>query len=251
MNIIYNEDCIITLNRLKDEYIDLTVASPPYNIDLGNNKFNKNKYDVYKDDISYIEYIQWLKEILTLLYQKTKNGGRCVINIGDKSNGKIATHVDVINFMREIGWLQMTTIIWNKQQVGNRTAWGSFQSPSSPSFPTPFEYILVFCKDSYKLKEKGEVNIEKQDFINWSLAIWNIVPEIKMKSYGHPAMFPVEIPLRCIKLFSYKNSIVYDPFMGAGTTAVAAIQSNVYYIGSEISENYCSITEERIKGMSE
>ena len=64
-------------------------------------------------------------------------------------------------------------------------------------------------------------------------------------------MFPIEIPLRCIKLFSYKNSIVYDPFMGAGTTAVAAIQSNVYYIGSEISENYCSITEERIKGMSE
>jgi site-specific DNA-methyltransferase (adenine-specific) len=149
--------------------------------------------------------------------------------------------------MTEIGYKPYTTIIWNKSQVGNRTAWGSFKSPSSPSFPTPFEYILVFYKKSKKLQHKGEIDIEKQEFIDWSLSIWNFAPETQMKKYGHPAMFPEELPKRLIKLFSYKKDVILDPFMGVGTTGVIAKRLGREFIGIEIDKQYFNIAKERIK----
>lgn len=150
--------------------------------------------------------------------------------------------------MKEIGWLPYTTIVWNKQNIGNRTAWGSFMSASSPSFPTPFEYILVFCKNAYKMPyhclEHGlKDDISKEDFIQWSLALWEFPGDNKN---DHPAPFPIELPTRCLKLFSFLNSNVYDPFMGSGTTAVACIRNNRNYTGSEISETYYQMALKRI-----
>ncbi|MFA5759890.1 MAG: DNA methyltransferase, partial [Clostridia bacterium] len=145
--------------------MDLVVTSPPYNVDLGNNKFNKNAYDIYNDNLEHKEYLKWLKGIFEEIYKKLKPGGRAVINIGDPKNGRIPTHSDIINFMtRELNYLNMATILWMKNQVGNRFAWGSFASPSSPSFPEPFEYILIFAKESLKLQEKGEVDITPEEF---------------------------------------------------------------------------------------
>ena len=141
-------------------------------------------------------------------------------------------------------WIPMSHIIWNKNQVGSRTAWGSFQSPSSPSFPTPFEHILVFAKGNKKLQWKGETDLTKEEFIKWSLARWDMKPETK--KIGHPAPFPIELATRCIKMFTWKNSLVYDPFMGSGTTAIACKQLDRQYIGSEISKEYCKLSEERI-----
>lgn len=246
INKIYCEDNIKTMNRMDDNFIDLTVTSPPYNVDLGNNKYNKNPYALYNDNKEYKEYLKWLEKIFGLLYLKTKSGGRCVINIGDGKNGRVPTHSDIIQLMNGIGWITYTIIIWNKNQSSSRTAWGSWLSASSPSFPTPFEYILVFCKNSYKLQYKGESDLEKEDFIKWSLALWSFAPDTRQKKIGHPAMFPVELPLRCIKLFSYKNAIVYDPFMGSGTTAIVSVKTGRSYIGSEITEEYVKISEERI-----
>tara|TARA_R110000772_G_scaffold2410_2_gene8476 strand:- start:81425 stop:82180 length:756 start_codon:yes stop_codon:yes gene_type:complete len=244
---IYNEDCEHTLNnRIEDNSLDLVICSPPYNVDLGNNKLNKNPYDLYNDNKEHQDYIKWLRSIFEKIYLKTKLGGRCIINIGDGKNGAVPTHSDIIQFMKELNWIPMSTIIWNKNQVGNRTAWGSFKSPSSPSFPTPFEYVLVFGKGNKKLQWKGETDIEKQEFIDWAYGIWNFAPETRMKKIGHPAMFPIELPKRCLKMFSWVDSLVYDPFSGAGTTAIACKEFNRNFIGSELSKDYYDLSLERI-----
>jgi site-specific DNA-methyltransferase (adenine-specific) len=245
-NKIIQGDCLEVMKDIPDKSIDMVITSPPYNVDLGNNKYHKSPYDLYNDNKNHKDYIDWLEEIFKLIYKKLKSGGRVCINIGDGKNGSIPTHSDIINFMVKIGYIPITTIIWNKHQVGSRTAWGSFLSPLCPSFPTPFEYILVFCKESKKLIESGETDLTKQEFIDWSLALWNFAPETKQKNIGHNAMFPEELPKRLIKMFSYINATILDPFIGAGTTAVACKKLNRNYIGIELSPEYCKIAEARI-----
>lgn len=246
LNRIYNEDCLTTLDKMDDGFLDLTVTSVPYNVDLGNNKFNKNPYDLYVDNKEHIEYISWLKNIFLKIFYKTKSGGRCVINIGDGKNGAVPTHVDIVQFMKDIGWIPMTTIIWDKNNVSSRTAWGSWLSPSCPSFPTPFEYVLIFAKKTNKLQTKGETDLTKEEFINWSLAKWSFTGE-NLKKLGHPAAFPIELPKRCIKMLSWIDAVVYDPFMGSGTTALACKMFNRNFIGSEISKEYMELSERRIQ----
>lgn len=251
LNTIYNEDCIKTIGRMDNNLLDLVVTSPPYNVDLGNNKYHKNPYDIYIDNKDHHEYINWLANIFKALYPKIKSGGRLCVNIGDGKNGAVPTSSDLLQKCVDIGYIPMSHIIWNKFQVGPRTAWGSWKSPSSPSFPTPFEHMLVFCKDTNKLQWKGETDLLREEFIDWSLAMWKFAPETKQKQYGHNAMFPVELPVRCIKMFSWIGSVVYDPFMGAGTTAVACKLHNRNFIGSEISAAYCKTARERIRNGKE
>lgn len=231
---------------LDDNSIDLIVTSPPYNVDLGNNKYNKNSYDLYVDNLHHGEYIKWMTNIFNRLYCKMKSGGRICVNIGDGKNGAIPTSSDIIQFMnKECRYIPMAHIIWNKNQVGNRTAWGSFNSPSSPSFPTPFEHILVFAKENIKLQSRGISDLTKDEFIKWSSSLWTFAPEKKQKDIGHPAMFPIELPLRCIKMFSWIGATVLDPFSGAGTTCKAAKELSRNYLGFEISKEYCNISKDR------
>ena len=231
--------------------IDLVVTSPPYNVDLGNNKYNKSPYDLYNDNKDHQEYIGWLRNIFSMLREKLVVGGRICINIGDGKNGQIPTSSDIIQFMKELKYIPMTHIIWDKSQIGSRLAWGSFMSPSSPSFPTPFEHILVFCKENKKLQIKGKTDLTKEEFIAWSLALWKFMPENRQKKIGHAAMFPEELPKRLIKMFTYIGAVIYDPFMGAGTTALVAKRLNRNYIGSEISAEYCAIAENRLANIEE
>ena len=245
---IYNEDCKEVISKFPDKTIDLVVTSPPYNVDLGNNKYHKNPYDLYNDNKDHEDYINWLKNIFSLIYDKLYTGGRVCINIGDGDNGSVPTSSDIIQFMtKDIGYLPMAHIIWNKSQIGNRTAWGSFRSPSSPSFPTPFEHILVFAKETKKLQKDGETDLTKEEFINWSLSIWDMKPETNQKKIGHNAMFPKELPKRLIKMFSWEKSTVLDPFAGVNTTGIACKELNRNYIGCEISENYCEKSVKRLR----
>ena len=148
---------------------------------------------------------------------------------------------------QDLKYIPMTIIIWDKCQTSNRTAWGSYLSPSSPSFPRPFEYILVFAKETKKLQYKGKTDLTREEFIDWSLGYWKFAPEKRQKKFGHPAMFPEELPKRLIKMFSWKDALVVDLFNGAGTTCKVAKDLNRNYIGFDISKEYCDISNERLE----
>lgn len=234
--------------QLPDRSIDMVITSPPYNVDLGNNKYNKNSYDIYQDNKEHWKYISWLKNIFRDLKLKLVKDGRVCINVGDGENGKIPTHSDIINFMtHELGYLMKATIIWDKKQVGNRLSWGSWKSPSNPSFPEPFEYILIFAnEDQRKEGDKKLITVSGEEFIRNSLAIWTFSPEHKMAKYDHPAMFPAELPYRLIQQLSYKNDTILDMFSGMGTTCLVAAKLLRQWIGIDISENYVERSIRRI-----
>ena len=128
---LYNGDCEEVLKTLDDGSIDLIVTSPPYNVDLGDNKYNKNPYDMYYDNKDHIAYLSWLKNIFWRAHIKLKKGGRVAINIGDGKNGRVPTHSDIIQFMtQDLHYLPMANIIWRKNTAGNRCSWGSYIAPS-------------------------------------------------------------------------------------------------------------------------
>jgi len=240
LNKIYNIDCIEGLNKLNDESIDLVITSPPYNVDID--------YDSYKDNINYNKYLNWLQKVFKLCYNKLKSGGRLCINVGDKNNGLIPTHSHLIQRLTaRLDYMMYTSIIWNKNTVSNRASWGSYLKPSCPSFPSPIEYILVFYKDSKKLTCSGTSDLTKDEFIKYAYALWNITPETRMKEYEHPAMFPVEIPYRLIKMFSYPGAVVLDIFSGLGTTCLTASKLKRKYIGFELSTTYADLSRIRIE----
>ena len=245
---LYNGDCLEVMKAIHDKSIDLIITSPPYNVDLGNNKYNKTPYNTYNDNKEHSDYMEWLKDIFQEAYRLLKSGGRVAINIGDGKNGAIPTHSDIIHFMtKDIGYIPMATIIWDKSQISNRAAWGSWLSPSSPSFPTPHEYILIFAKESKKLITKGETDLTEDEFKSWAYGIWKIKPETNMKKVGHPAVYPIELPTRLIKMLSWKDATILDPFMGSGTTGVACINTNREFIGIELDTGYFNIAKQRIE----
>jgi len=302
MQIICNDSSKAVL-ELENNSIDLVVTSPPYNVNLGHAKLsNRGEYDSYDDKRDHEVYIKWLSSFFRNLYPKMKDNARVCINIGDGKNGAIPTHSDVTQFMtRSLGYNMYTTIIWNKNTCSNRLSWGSFQSPSAPSFPTPYEHILVFSKGNQpkeldfepllnqeyefwseitdkpltwkevlsmraigdnkqsikkaknlyrnvkKQYKSDMITLTKEEFINYSYPIWNIAPQSNQKKHGHPAMFPIDLPSRLIKMFSYKNDLVLDPFMGVGTTGVACKDLERKFIGIDISKNYCKIAKTRIE----
>lgn len=242
MSTLYCERAEDTIrDRISNNSLNLIITSPPYNVKLGSKKHHKSiGYDVYIDDKPYSEYILWLESIFSTLYCKLTVGGRVVINIGDGKNGAIPTSSDIIQFMKNIGYLCFAHIIWNKNQTNPRTAWGSWLSPKQPSFPTPFEHILVFSKESLNLNRKGETDLTREEFVKFSLGLWSF-PGISKKKTGHPASFPEELPYRCIKMFSYIGDIIYDPFAGIGTTLKVADNLKRLSIGSEISQEYYNL----------
>lgn len=236
-------DC---LEKMKDTNgVNLIVTSPPYNVDLGNNKYKKDGYSAYDDNLPYDEYLLFIRNVFTLCYDALAKDGRMAINIGDGKNGSITTHSDFTQIAKEIGFIPITTIIWNKNNTSNRCAWGSYLSAKAPSFPRGFEYVLIFGKTRARDKS-GVSTITKEEWIEYTNGLWSFAPENKQKEYGHPAMFPVELPKRLIKMLSYEGDLVLDPFMGSGSTGVACVNTNRNFIGIELDEEYFKIAEKRI-----
>lgn len=239
-------DCIEEMRKMTDGSVHCIITSPPYNVDLGNNKYKKDGYQIHKDNMPYSEYLTWMAKVFAECYRVLSPDGRLCINIGDGKNGKISTHSDFIQICKEIGYLPLTTIIWNKNNTSNRCAWGSYLSAKAPSFPRPFEYVIVFSKTPGLLRE-GKTTISREEWIEFTNGLWTFAPEKEQKKLGHPAMFPVELPYRLIQMLTYENDIILDPFMGVGTTGVACVKTNRQFIGIELDKAYVDSAEKRIK----
>lgn len=246
LNTIIASSCE-NMKDIPNNSLHLMITSPPYNV--------SKEYD---DDLSLNEYLSLLKNCFTETYRVLVDGGRACINIaniGRKPYIPLSDYVSKI--MIEIGFNMRGEIIWNKSAgAGISTAWGSFQSASNPILRDVHEYILIFSKGNYKRerdKEEKELrkdNITKEEFIEWTKSVWTMNTE-SAKRIGHPAPFPEELPNRLIKLFSFTNDIVIDPFMGSGTTAIAAIKNNRNFVGYEINKEYINLANNRILNLKE
>ena len=138
-------------------------------------------------------------------------------------------------------------IIWNKATSASpSTAWGSWLSPANPVLRDVHEYILVFSKQTFTRKNLGRKStISKEEFLEFTKSVWSFPAESANK-VGHPAPFPVELPYRCIQLYTYEGEIVLDPFMGSGQTAIASIKLKRHFVGYEINPEYVKLAEKRI-----
>ncbi len=224
---------------IPEDSIDLIVTSPPYNVGI--------PYNSHDDTASYEEYLIWTEKWLRKAFQLMKDDGRMCLNIPlDKNKGgQQSVYADITTIAKRVGWKYHSTIIWNEGNISRRTAWGSWLSASAPYVIAPVETIVVLYKETWKKKKRGKSDITKEEFIEWTNGLWTFSGESK-KKIGHPAPFPVELPKRCIKLFSYVGDSVLDPFLGSGSTVIAAHKLDRKAIGVEIDEKYFKLAIERI-----
>ena len=234
-NVIFNKSSE-SMSELVDNCISLTMTSPPYNV----GKLS----DLDLDDKKYWKLMeQCFKEV----YRVTESGGRLVVNVANLGRKPYIPFSDQFTEMLlNLGFIMRGEIIWQKSKGANANfAWGSWLSASNPVIRDLHEYCLVFSKETMNRNKDGESTIEKEEFMDSTLSIWNILPA-KAKKIGHPAPFPEELVERFINLYTFKNELILDPFMGSGTTGLAAKSSGRKYIGYEINKDYCEIAEKRI-----
>lgn len=238
---IINEDVFKT-KKVEKESIDLIVTSPPYNVDI--------QYNSHNDQLTYDDYLSFSEKWMSRCYEWLKPDGRFCLNIpldknkgGQQSVGSDLTHIA----KKDIGYNYHSTIVWNEGNISRRTAWGSFKSASAPYVIAPVELIVLLYKDSWKKTSGSKINdISKENFMEWTNGLWSFSGESK-KKIGHPAPFPLELPKRCIQLFSFVDDTVLDPFLGSGSTLVASYLYNRKGIGIDIDSKYCKIALKRIQ----
>jgi site-specific DNA-methyltransferase (adenine-specific) len=226
------------MHAIPDNSLHLMVTSPPYNV--------TKEYD---EDLSLQEYLNLLRKVFAETYRVLVEGGRACVNVANLGRRPyLPLSVFLSNMMLEIGFQMRGDIIWNKAAgAGVSMAWGSWQSASNPVLRDTHEYILVFSKGSFSRKKpEGKKNtITREQFMEWTKSVWTMNPESARK-VGHPAPFPVELPFRLIQLYTFSGDIVLDPFLGSGTTAIAALRAGRQYIGYENNPEYVQRAEERI-----
>jgi len=226
------------MKEIPDNSLHLMITSPPYNV--------TKEYD---QDLSLAEYLQMLRNVFSETFRVLVYGGRACVNVANLGRKPYIPLSDYIScMMLDIGFLMRGEIIWHKGAgAGVSMAWGSWKSASNPVLRDTHEYILVFSKGSFSRKKTDdkENTIDKDQFMEWTKSVWLMNTE-SAKKVGHPAPFPLELPYRLIQLYSYKGDVILDPFMGSGSTAIAALKSERKYIGYDVEAEYIKLAEERI-----
>jgi site-specific DNA-methyltransferase (adenine-specific) len=238
-NIIIINDDFLNVDYIKPESIDLIVTSPPYNIGI--------KYENFADNIPYSKYLEFTEKWLSRCYELIKPDGRFCLNIPiDKRKGGIQTiYADILTIAKKVGWKYYGTIFWYKQFTSHKV-WGSYANASSPSIISTTEAIILLYKKQWKKFSKGKSDITENEYRDWINDLWIFPGEYNRNIIGHPSPFPLELPKRCIKLFSYINDVVLDPFVGSGTTLIASYLLGRKAIGIDISRKYCETAKERL-----
>lgn len=228
------------LKEMPNNCIDLIFTSPPYNFGL--------EYESNDDACHWEKYFDKLFKIFDECIRVLKFGGRIVVNIQPLFSDYIPSHHVISNYFMSKKLIWKGEILWEKNNYNCKyTAWGSWKSPSNPYLKYTWEFVEVFAKGT--LKKEGNIHnadISADEFKKWVVSKWSIAPERNMKSYEHPAMFPEELAARVLKLFSFKDDVVLDPFNGVGTTTFVANKTGRKYIGIDISREYCEKAKSRL-----
>lgn len=225
---LINADVVDGLNLLEDESVDLVVTSPPYNVGKE-----------YERDVSEYDYTKMLADVCSEFKRVLKPDGRLCINVPVTMNSESTTRFVMYEWETAIlsSGLHIRDIItWNQTNSGNDTSWGSWKSASSPWLRHQCEFIIVGFNSQWKKINKGESDISGKDFMAWCIDHWDM-PCARCK--WHPAVFPEELPKRCIKLFSYVGDVICDPFAGSATTLKVARDLKRDAIGIEKEVKYC------------
>ncbi|MEM2752814.1 MAG: site-specific DNA-methyltransferase [Sulfolobales archaeon] len=227
------------LRKLPDRCVHLVVTSPPYNVG--------KEYD---EDLTLGEYLDFIEEVMREVYRVLVWGGRICFNVANLGRKPyIPLHAYIIQRLEEIGFLLRGEIIWDKGDAvsGSSTAWGSWCSATNPLLRDQHEYIIVASKGDFR-RNKGykEDTITKEEFLEFTRSIWRFPPE-SAKKVGHPAPFPEELPYRCIQLYTFKEDVVLDPFVGSGTTCVVALKVGRHCVGIDVDERYVEIAKKRLE----
>ncbi len=231
---------ILDIGVINRDAADLIVTSPPYNVGIG--------YGSHDDSLTYADYLEFSGKWMSNCYAWAKTQARFCLNIPLDKNKMAPAPVgaDLTHAAMDAGWKYKSTIVWNEGNISRRTAWGSWKSASAPVVIAPVELIVVFYKDEWKKTGGSRISdISAEDFKAWTNGVWSFTGESK-KRIGHPCPFPLELPARCIKLFSFVGDVVLDPFAGSGTTLIAAQTNGRKSIGIEIDPEYFTLARERI-----
>ena len=269
-NKIINGDCVEVMKTLPEGSVDLVVTSPPYNADI--------KYDVYDDGLSMDEYWKFTIDWLSQVFRVLKDDGRVAINVPIEMNvqergGRILFNAEFWMKMKEVGFqfFGMVDLTEDSPHRVRQTAWGSWMQNSQPYIYNPKECVILAYKNSPKKLTKGEsqwtgtpievtddngkVRVkmvykdeDKKEFMNLVFGRWEYFADTKSLT---KATFSMDIPTKAIKILTYKNDIVLDPFMGSGTTAVAAETLGRRWLGIELSPNYTEIARKRVNDFIE
>ena len=256
-DVIYNEDCIETLRRMPNDFLDLVVTSPPYD--------DMREYKGYTFDF---------KNTAIELYRKVKQGGVIVWIISDqtKNGGESGNSFRQAIYFQEVGFKIFDTMIYLKSPRGaagnNHGYWQAFEYMFILSKGTPKTINLLMDRKNKesrngdngtkRLKDGTLMNVSRKGYSEtgrrtnvWHYNVGNGHSSNDKTAFEHPAIFPEQLALDHIMSWSNESDLVYDPFMGSGTSAKMAILNNRHYIGSEISKEYCDLAEKRLKPYKE
>jgi site-specific DNA-methyltransferase (adenine-specific) len=265
MKTIINGDCIEVMKTLDEGSVDLIVTSPPYGVGID--------YDVHDDDMTPEEYLEFTRKWMTEAFRLLKDDGRIALNIPYEINrqakgGRVFIVSEIWQVMKEIGYkfFGIVDLEEDSPHRSRTTAWGSWMSPSAPYIYNPKECVILAYKKHHIKKVKGEpewvgelgekedkngvmkpktfyTDEQKREFIDLVFGQWKYFADTRSMT---KATFSMDIPTKAIKILTYKNDVVLDPFAGSGTTLVAAETLDRQWIGIELSPDYAEVARKRV-----